>query len=170
MRLHHVTLIALLCCPLFGWAQTPDDLREWKALEAKAVAALPDVVRSYANSIGCNVSFESSNIARWTGNPAVHYIALVTLDEGCSGGTRSWRSIIVAVRRGANAALFINPDYSLPMLTSEEFPQMIDTLSATKDGVRFVGRSPQGQDSSNNPSRPITGKVVWTGEKWATRD
>lgn len=167
MRLHHKAFVALFCCPLLGSAQTPHERREWQAMEARGIEGLPDVVRSYANSIGCNVSFDSSNVARWKGNPGVHYIALVTLDEGCSGGTRSWRSIILAVRRGANASLFIHPDYSLSKLTSEAFPQMIDSISATKDGVRFTGRIPRARDDHNNPSRHVTGKIVWTGKEWA---
>lgn len=170
MRLHRTAIIALLCCPLPGWAQTAHELREWEAMEARGMERLPDAVWSYANSIGCNVSFNPSNIARWKGTPGVHYIALVRLDEGCSGGTGSWRSIILAVRQGANAKLFIHPDYSLPRLTSEAFPQMIDSISATKNGVRFAGRIHQAHDDHNNPSSPVAGTIVWSGKEWAILD
>jgi len=162
MRIRHIVLMSPLCSPLLGWAQTAHELSEWEVIEARVVERLPDIVSSYASSIGCNVSFNPNNIARWKIDPEVRYIALVTLDEGCSGGSRSWRSIILAVRQGANATLFIHPDYSLPKLTSEAFPQMIDSISATEHGVRFAGRVPQAHDNQNNPSRPVAGTIVWT--------
>lgn len=170
MRLRYIILFALLCSPLPGWPQTAHELREWEAMEARGLEHLPDAVRSYANSIGCNVSFNPRNIARWKGAPGVSYLASVALDEGCSGGTGSWRSIILAVRQGANAKLFIHPDYSLPTLTSQAFPQMIDSISATEHGVRFTGRVPQAHDDHNNPSRPVAGTIVWTGKEWSTLD
>lgn len=170
MRLRHIVLMALLCSPLSGWSQTAHELREWEVIKVRGVERLPDAVRAYANSIGCNVSFNPNNIARWKGDPGVRYIALVTIDEGCSGGSGSWRSIILGVRQGANATLFIHPDYSLPKLTSEAFPQMIDSISATEHGVRFAGRVAQAHDNQNNPSKPVTGTIVWAGKEWAVRD
>ncbi|MGH8054575.1 MAG: hypothetical protein ACREP4_11725 [Stenotrophomonas sp.] len=170
MRLRHIVLMALLCSPLPGWSQTARELREWAIMGPRGVERLPDAVRSYANSIGCNVPFNPNNLARWEGDAGVRYIALVTLDEGCSGDTGSWRSILLAVRQGANATLLIHPDDSLPKLSSEAFPQMIDSISATVHGVRFAGRVPQVHDDHNNPSKPVAGTIVWTGREWAVLD
>lgn len=169
MRLRYIAFMALLCSPLLAWAQTAHELREWEAIKARAFERLPGTVLSYASSIGCNVSFNPNNIVRWKEEPGVRYIALVTLDVGCSGGSRSWRSIVLGIRQGANAALLIHPDYSLPALTSNAFPQMIDSISATSHGVRFAGRVPQRNDSANSPSRRVEGTIGWNGKGWDVR-
>ncbi len=171
MHLKDVAVLALLFLgtPLTGWAQTAEELRAWDETRAAELKRLPRVVRSYANSIGCAVWFDPKNVVRWEGTPGVEYVALISLDEGCAGGSRSWRSVLVAVHEGAWGKLFVHAKYSLPELTSMQFPQMIDSLYNTKDGVRFVGRIPQGNDPDNVPTKRVSGTVAWSGQEWTVR-
>ena len=125
------------------------------------------MVRSYANAIGCEVRFDPRNVVRWEGAPGVRYVALVTLDEGCSGGSRSWRTVLVGVREGAAGRLFVHAGASLPERTSAQFPQWIDSIRNTADGVRFVGHVAQGDEPDNRPSKRVSGTVVWSGQEWA---
>lgn len=168
MQRKDVAVLALLLLSVSspGRAQTGEDLRAWDQMRARELERLPGVVRAYANSIGCEVAFTPKNVVRWEGAPGVQYVALVALDVGCSGGSRSRRSVLMGVREGAWGKLFVDATYSLPELTSMQFPQLIDSLYNTKDGVRFVGRIPQGDDPDNRPSRRVSGTVVWSGREW----
>lgn len=170
MRLKHLIacLSILAWLPLSGLAQTAKDIEDWEQKKRQELTTLPKVVRAYANSIGCSVNFEPENVVRWQGNPRdVSYLALIAIDVGCAGGSASWRSLFLAIRRGAYGKLYVYPEYSLPDLTSSKFPQAIDSIVSTKEGIRFSGRFVQGNDLGNNPSRQVTGMVVWSGTKWA---
>jgi len=162
-------ILMMLGTPLSVGSQTVHDINAWEERKAEALKHMPEVVESYANSIGCNVSFNPRNFARWQGSPGVQYIALVVLDEGCAGGSATWRSILLALREGANAKLLIHPGYSLPELTSPRFPQLIDSISATPHGVRFTGRVADADDPPNTPSDTLNGIIVWSGTEWTFR-
>lgn len=164
-----LVLMMMLGTPLSAGSQTAHDIKAWEERKAEALKQMPEVVESYANSIGCNVSFKPRNFVRWQGDPGVRYIALVSLDESCAGGSASWRSIVIALREGAHAKLLVHPGYSLPELTSPRFPQLIDSISTTPHGVRFAGRVPDADDPQNMPSEAVSGIIVWSGTEWTFR-
>lgn len=153
--------------PLSSLAQTAKDIEDWEQKKREELAILPKTVQSYASSIGCNVTFDPKNVVRWQGNPTgVSFLALIAIDVGCAGGSASWRSFFVAIRRGAYGELYVYPEYSLQDLTSSRFPQTIDSIVSSEEGVRFSGRVVQGNDPGNNPSQQVTGVVVWSGAEW----
>lgn len=172
MQLKDVAVVAFLFLgiPLPGWSQTAEEIRVWDETRARELARLPVVVRSYAHSIGCHVWFKPENVVRWEGIPEIKYVALISLDDGCAGGSGTWKSVLVAVREGASGKLYVHPAYSLAELTSMQLPQMIDAIYNTEHGVRFVGRIPQGDDPNNNPSKRVSGTVVWSGKEWTVPD
>ena len=166
-----VSALLFLCIPLPAWPQTADEIRAWEAMRARELERLPVAVRSYANSIGCAVTFRPKDVVRWEGAPMeVKYVALISLDEGCAGGSGTWRSTFVAVREGAYGKLFVHARYSAPELTSMQFPQLIDAIYTTRKGVRFVGRIPQAGEPDSGPSKRVGGTVAWSGQEWAVLD
>lgn len=60
--------------------------------------------------MGCNVVFDHANVVHWHGNPEIRHVALVTLDVDCSGGSRNWRPLLIALRAGAHGKLYVNPE------------------------------------------------------------
>ena len=130
--------LPLACLPLSCFAQTAEDIEGWEQKKQKELSVLPEIVRSYANSIGCNVSFEPRNVVRWQGQPRdVSYLALIAIDVGCAGGSASWRSLLLAIREGEYGKLYVYPEYSLPDLSASKFPQFIDSIVNSEEGVRF---------------------------------
>jgi hypothetical protein len=172
MRLKDVAMLTVLlgCVSMPAWAQTAEDIRVWDEARARELKRLPKVVRSYAESIGCRVAIEPTNVLRWDGPPEVKYIALISIDAGCAGGSRSSRSIFVAVREGAGGKLYVHGTYSLPELTSMRFPRWMDSISSTKHGIRFAGRVMRADDPDNKPSRRVSGTVGWSGQGWVVLD
>lgn len=171
MRLKHlIACLTLAWLPLSGLAQTAKDIEDWEQKKQQELAMLPKVVQSYASSIGCNVTFDPKNAVHWQGNPKdVSYLALISIDVGCAGGSASWRSLFLAIRQGSYGKLYIYPEHSLPDLTSSKFPQTIDSIVSSEEGVHFSGRVVQGNDPGNNPSRHVTGMVVWSGVDWTPK-
>lgn len=166
-----MSLLLLIGIPLPGWSQTAEELRAWEDTRARQLERLPMAVRSYAASIGCAVTFRPKDVVRWEGAPTeVKYLVLITLDEGCAGGSGTWKSALIAMREGEGGKLFVHPKYSVPELTSMQFPQLIDAIYSTRHGVRFVGRIPQGNDPSNRPTKRVSGTVIWSGEGWGILD
>lgn len=173
MRLRNMaaTVLLFLIIPSSGWAQTAGDIRAWDEMRARELERLPKTVRSYANSIGCSVTFRPGDVVHWEGVPSeIKYLALISLDEGCAGGSATWRSTLLAVREGEYGKLFVHARYSLPELTSMNFPQLIDSIYNTASGVRFVGRIPQADDPANRPSKRVSGTVIWSGKEWEVLD
>lgn len=163
-------LLMLACSPLPCSAQSAGDIKQWEQKRREELAALPRTVRAYADSIGCAVAFEPKNVVRWGGQPeGIHYLALVTIDSGCAGGSRSWRSIFIAIHEGAYGKLYVHPAYSHSGVTSGRFPQAIDSIASSNGEVRFSGRLVQENDPGNRPSRQTGGTVIWSGVEWMPR-
>ena len=159
--------ILILSHPICGWSQTADEIKDWDQRVAMERAALPKLVKTFSDAIGCNVTFDPRNVVRWHGDPQVSYVALVALDEGCSGGSRSWRSVFVAIRTGAYGKLYINLKYSSPEFTSFRFPQTIDSISSLDDKVTFLGRRVKPGDPDSSPSERVSGVIFWSGTNWS---
>lgn len=163
-------LLMLACAPLSCPAQSVEDIEQWEQKRQGELAALPRTVRAYADSIGCAVAFEPRNVVRWRGQPeGVHYLALIAIDSGCAGGSRSWGSIFIAIHEGAYGKLYVLPAYSHSGVISGRFPQAIDSIISNNGEVRFSGRVAQGNDPGNRPSRQTGGTVIWSGIEWAPR-
>lgn len=149
-----------------GTSQTAAELRDHDRLAARERAA-PERVQAFAQTMGCNVVFDHANVVvRWHGNPEIRHVALVTLDAGCSGGSRSWRPLLIALRAGTHGNLYVNPEYSAPGFTSAAFPQAMDSISSVGGTVRFFGRRAMPGDPDSHPSRQVTGTVFLTASGW----
>lgn len=162
-----VLLAAIFAGPVSGLSQTAAELRDHDRQRARERAAAPELVRAFAEVIGCNVGFDPANVMRWHGNPEVRYIALVTLDAGCSGGSRSWRPVFVALRAGAHGKLYVNPAYSAPEFTSPAFPQVVDSIFSVGTAIHFAARSAMPGDPDSHPSQRWTGTVMLTASGWS---
>ncbi|MCD9088385.1 hypothetical protein [Stenotrophomonas sp. SY1] len=160
--------LSLLCFPAVCVAQATKEIEAWDQTGRSELATLPTVVRAYANSIGCNVWFDPKNVVRWQGEPGgIRYLALISMDVGCAGGSRSWRSAFIALREGASRKLYVDPEFSGE--TPAEFPQTMDSLVNTNEGVRFIGRVWRPGDTDNRASLVVRGKVAWSGSDWTSR-
>lgn len=164
---NHVLLAAIFAWPVHGLSQTAAELRDHDRLAAWERAAAPERVGAFAQAMGCNVLFDHANVVRWHGNPEIRHVALVTLDAGCSGGSRSWRPLLIALRAGTRGKLCVNPEYSAPGFTSPAFPQAMDSISSVGGTVRFSGRRAMPGDPDSHPSREVTGSLFLTASGWA---
>jgi hypothetical protein len=135
---------------------------------AKAVVAIPRVVRKYGEVLGCAFTMNQSNVVPYALGDGREFVALFSIDEGCSGGSAMSRPVFVALRWGGIGMwdLFIDPNYSLPM-QSAAFPQTVTRIYTAGDELRFEALELQASDPLCCPSKRVSGRVVWTSNGWA---
>lgn len=87
------------------------------------------VVKAYANSVGCFIHMDKSNIVKYEIDEKAVYIALYDIDASCSGEKTMSRPAFAALGfDNFRNKVFILPDYSNPAATSEKFPRFINRI------------------------------------------
>jgi hypothetical protein len=97
------------------------------------------LVKKYGESIGCGFVMSADNIQPYVSHNKNQYIALFSLDVGCSGGTGMSQTVIAVIDSGANAALTINLDYSLPQYVSSTVPPRLNKIVWDGEKVLYEG-------------------------------
>jgi hypothetical protein len=125
------------------------------------------VVESHAKTLGCSVSVNPKTILPYRLNNEPMYLAVYSADIGCSGGNTMHRPVFVAVTPGAYGKYFIDPRYSSPQQTSNEFPQLISELfiQAGELWYKALELDPA-KDSLCCPSSVVTGRVQFEKGAW----
>jgi len=156
---------------IVGTCRADPDVAEYEryaeAQRAKAGAEIPRLVRKYGETIGCNFSMNKSNVVAYTQGDFGAFVALFSIDEGCSGGSAMSRPVLVVLRWGGPGLwdLFIDPNYSLP-IHSASFPRTVAKIYAVGQELRFEALELRTSDALCCPSKHVSGRVVWTSNGW----
>ena len=133
-----LSLILLTILPLGVMGESKEDEEAYAAFEIQKKKeierGIPKLVEQYATSIGCGFGMNTENIVKFTLHDS--YVVLFSLDVGCSGGSSMYRPVFAVVQHGAYFTMFINPDYSNPNQSSQDFPQQTFRLFS-RDGKIF---------------------------------
>jgi len=119
---------------------------------------IPKLVEQYATSIGCGFGMNPENIVKFTLHDS--FVVLFSLDVGCSGGSSIYSPVFAVMQHGAYFTMVINPDYSNPNQTAQEFPQQTFSLYS-RDGKIFY-RAKQLRDSKEI----YEGELIFEGGQW----
>jgi len=160
--------IALVILVRLSSAEANGDPAEYEAEVRKAEERIPAVIEQYATSIGCAFYMEKNNVVPYVIDRRQSFVAVFSLDDGCTGGSAMSRPVFVVVRHGGpTTSIVVNAEYSAPHQTSSDFPQVITDLFL-KDGelwykaLEFDFK----KDANCCPSVPVTGRVVYKNGKW----
>jgi hypothetical protein len=133
-----------------------------------AILKIPHVIEQYGTSIGCAFSFDQNNIVDFKVEEngvgmSTFRVAVFNLDVGCSGGSAMSRPVFVQLQLDAFWSNFlINPNVSIPKLTSQNFPQYIKNIYIEDGQIMFLG-----WDKINGSSK---GQVIFSEGKWQPKN
>jgi hypothetical protein len=161
-------IIVLLPLTASSVVEANGDDQGWRDRIKAAEANIPAVIEQYATSIGCAFHMEQRNIVPYMlkGNPV--FVAVISLDNLCTGGSAMSRPVFVIVEHGGPAdSIVVNAEYSAPHQTSEDFPQTVTDLFL-KDGELWYKALEHDftKDALCCPSVPVTGRVVCKNGAW----
>ena len=141
-----------------------------EAQRTNAVAEIPRLVRKYGETIGCNFAMKESNIVPYTQGNSRSFVALFSIDEGCSGGSAMSRPVLAMLRWGGSGLwdLFIDPNYSLPK-QSTSLPQTVTKIYAVGRELRFEALVSQPSDTLCCPSKKVSGRIILTSKGWVAQ-
>ena len=152
-----VFVVLLLCLPATSFGA------ERRIPVEKAVA----VLKTYANTIGCEVHINKSNFVAFDIERERVVVGLYSIDEGCTGGSTMTRPAFAILKYDVRDKLLVNPGYSLPSATSQEFPRFIDRLFLKDNQLWYSGKDfDWSKDALCCPSVPIKAQVLFQGGKW----
>jgi len=135
-----------------------------------AEETIPNIVERYALSFGCEFNMQKRSVVELTHWKEISYLAVYSLDLGCSGGSAMSRPYFVVLSnhdRTRPRNIFVNPKYSLPAQTSEGFPQTITGLYIKNEKIYYSALEFDfKKDALCCPSVPIEGELVFEGDHW----
>lgn len=157
----------LILLSTFSFADSDADLEKYLAQLPKPEHIIPPVVESYGRAIGCDFYFDPENIVEKEIDQKRSFIALFTVDIGCSGGNNNYRPVFVVLQYGAYDKIFISLKYSLPSQTSDEFPKDTQNIYIRDGKIRFNAKKfdPK-KDALCCASIPFSGEVIFSDGKW----
>jgi hypothetical protein len=133
---------------------------------AVPINAIAKLVVSYGKTLGCEVHLDKNNIVPYSLDNEELFVALYSLDLGCSGGTAMSRPAFTVVGRGAYGTLHVRPEYSSPKQTSNEFPQVTYQLFSKGGQLRYRAKALDAKDALCCPSIPVEGEVIFRRGVW----
>lgn len=102
--------------------------QQQKQRKKEAIVKAPDVIASYANSIGCMFDLKPDNIVEFPEDSNKLY-AVFSIDVGCSGGSAMSRPVFVELELSpASMQYYINFERSGPGQTSMSIPQTVEKI------------------------------------------
>jgi len=131
------------------------------------------VLKSYADTVGCNFNFDKKNIVQYDidGNGKKEYVVLFFIDAGCSGGS-SMTTSVFAVLNDSFYGVFVRPHMSQPATPSFGFPSFIERIFLKNGQLWYSAKDfDWSKDALCCPSIPVEApmyllkKVVWIDEK-----
>ncbi len=136
------------------------------ATDVETVAQVARVATSYAESLGCAVTLDKSNVVPSSIEGKNLFIVLYSLDVGCSGGSAMSRPAFAALERNAYGNFYVRPEYSSPLSMSDQFPASTDRLFLKDGRLRFAGRELGPNDALCCASMPVEGWVRFSRGQW----
>jgi hypothetical protein len=136
------------------------------ATDVKTEDKVASVATSYAESLGCAVTFDKRNVVPYSIEGNNLFIVLYSIDVGCSGGSAMSRPALAALERNVYGNFYVRPEYSSPLSTSDQFPASTDRLFLKSGRLRFAGRELGPNDALCCASVPVEGWVSFSRGQW----
>jgi hypothetical protein len=125
------------------------------------------VVENYANTMGCQFSMNDKNIVKYQHEEESFYVALYSLDLGCSGGTAMSRPAFAALTQNGERKIFILPKYSSPTSISSTLPSFIEKIYIENGKLRYLAKSFDfSKDALCCPSVSVEGTIEFKDGAW----
>lgn len=151
----------------FCLADEPGAEAEVEAQFRRSVKNIPSVVKQYADAVGCEFHMKRTNVVPYELDGGSAYIAVMHLDNGCSGGSAMSRPVFVALRPAAYQKVLVDASYSAPDQTSQEFPSLISRIYLKGGEIWFEGKTfDLAKDPICCPSVNVVGRVKYQSGKW----
>lgn len=164
MRTLFFWLTTLMIASGYCHADSVDNL---DAQMRKAESLIPALIKQYGTSLGCAFNMNPKNIVPFEFKGEKSFIALFSLDVGCSGGSAMSRPVFAVVQLGAFYSFKINADYSNPKQTSDNFPQIVTDLFLDNGELRYKAlKLDFTKDALCCPSIAIEGKLTFENGVW----
>ena len=135
-----LSVSASITCLAESQAEFDAMVADYDAKMKAGEAELPRVVEQYAKSLGCEFNMNPHNIVRFPIENAGKWVALFSLDVGCSMGSAMSRPVIVVLSQSENFHIYINPKYSTPAQTSESLPRQVDSIFVKGSELWYTAR------------------------------
>jgi len=154
--------------PIIAADSTDKEFQELKLQGNEAVKNIPNLIEQYANTLGCEFNMNPQNVVEYTIDSKKRFVALFSLDVGCSGGSSMSRPVFVALTSELSyPKIFIDAKYSAPNQTSDDFPQTITSIFLKDNKLWYSALDFDfKKDALCCPSVPITGELKFENEKW----
>ncbi|ADE10620.1 hypothetical protein [Sideroxydans lithotrophicus] len=82
-------------------------------------------ITRYANKVGCFIYMDEENIVRYEIQGSPYFIAMYSIDTGCTTGNNMHRPAFAALSTDKRGKVFVVEKYSTPKQTPDNFPQNI---------------------------------------------
>lgn len=169
--------ISVLACILFcsPVVATPEEEEkqfelEYEEQKQSAKETIPSIVERYALSFGCVFNMQKDNVVELKNWEELSYLSLYSLDLGCSGGSAMSRPYFVVISnydRSRPQQIFVNPKYSLPSQTSNNFPQRITGIYTKSEKIYYSALEFDfAKDTRCCPSVKVEGELVFEEGQW----
>jgi hypothetical protein len=136
------------------------------ATPAVPVRSIERMLKAYAGTIGCLMSFSRKNIATYRINHHIYYVALYGIDPQCSGGSSMYHSALAVMSENSERQIFIDPAKSFPVASPSGLPQYVDRLYL-KDGLLTYSAKDFGDgDARCCPSVNVEGVLSFKDGTW----
>lgn len=138
-----------------------------KQRKKEAFVKAPDVIASYANSIGCIFNLNPENIVEFPegGNKL---FAVFSIDVGCSGGSNMSRPVFVELELSiASMQYYINFEHSGPSQTPMSIPQTVEKIYVKDEKLWYSALEHDwNKDGICCPSVPVTAELKFENGMW----
>ena len=164
-------MLAILSISTYCLAESEEDIKRYELFRQaeikKAEKNIPKIVEQYATSLGCEFAMNPQNVVKFSFDKEKAYIALFSFDLGCSGGSSMSRPVFVVLKHGANNNLYIDPKYSSPHQTSQNFPSTIKSVFIKEGKLWYSALDFDfSKDGLCCPSVPVNGELVYENGNW----
>jgi hypothetical protein len=141
-------------------------IRQHDAEMKAGLRRIPEVVARYGNALGCQFTMNPANVAPYTLGTRNGYVALFSLDEGCSMGSAMSRPVIVFLEQSQNATPYVKASYSAPGQTSPQLPVNMQRLYLRGTELWYSGLASKPEDPLCCPSGKVEGRLEFKQGQW----
>lgn len=144
-----------------------EDIQAWEAAHLAAEQTIPALLERYGNAIGCAFAFNPGNVVKYRIQKQPVFVAVISLDVGCSGGTSMSRNLLVTMKYGDYHRISVDPERSRPSLTPTDFPKRLERLYVENGEILFSDFKPDWtKDALCCATQPVKGKVSFSDGGW----
>jgi len=171
MKIIQLILLVVFLLPQIILAETDADFEKYMEYQnaefKKAEREIPKIIEKYATAIGCEFLMDPNNVVPFRIGKNDGYLAIYSLDLGCSGGSNMSMTYFAFLQKGYPFHILINPAYSNPSQSPDQFPRH-EAKIFLKDGeLWYSGFIPDySKDALCCASIPTKGKVIFNKGKW----